>query len=324
MKRFKNILYVVTADEAGASALERAVTLAENNQAALTVVTVVEALPASGALRGLALTADAFQAAMVSEAKQRLDRLAAPWCGRVEIETRVLVGTLFLEVIREVLRNGRDLVVKCAGSSGLLGRLLGSEDMHLLRKCPCPIWLGKPNSPARYRCILAAVDVDEFCPPGELPTRRELNFRILELAASLALSEFAELHVVHVWSAVGETVMRGAFLTTPEEQIRAYVSAEKLRHTKALDDLLDEGGVRLGGGARGYLKPVKHLLKGCARDEIPALAGRLSADLVVLGTVARTGIPGFLMGNTAETLLHRLDCAVLALKPTGFVTPVSL
>ena len=54
MKRFKNILYVVNPDDEAACALERAVTLAENNQAALTVVTVVEALPASGALRGSA------------------------------------------------------------------------------------------------------------------------------------------------------------------------------------------------------------------------------------------------------------------------------
>ncbi len=324
MKRFKNIIYVVNPDDEAACALERAATLAENNEASLTVVTVVPALAASGVLRGLALTVDALQSAMVGEAEQRLDGLAAPWLGRVEIETRVLVGTGFLEVIREVLRNDRDLVVKCAGSEGLLGGLLGSEDMHLLRKCPCPVWLDKPNSPARYRRILAAVDVDEFHPPGELATRAELNFRILELAASLALAEFAELHLVHVWSAVGESAMRGSFLATPEEQIHAYVTAEERRHEQALDRLLDEGSARLGGEALGYLKPVKHLKKGSTRDEIPALAMRLGADLVVLGTVARTGIPGLLMGNTAETLLHRLDCAVLALKPTGFLTPVTL
>ncbi len=324
MKRFKNLLYVVTSDEETSCALERAATLAENNQACLTVVAVVEALPDLKALPGMALTVDALQTAMVGEAEQRLEGLVAPWRGRLEIETGVLVGSLFLEVIREVLRNGRDLVVKCASSSGLLGRLPGSEDMHLLRKCPCPVWLGKPNAPAKYRRILAALDVDEFCPPAELATRRELNFRILELAASLALAEFSELHLVHAWSAVGESAMRGSFLMTPEEQIQAYVTAEEVRHAEALDRLLDEGGARIGGGALDYLKPVKHLLKGSARDEIPALAGQLSSDLVVLGTVARTGIPGLLMGNTAETLLHRLDCAVLALKPAGFITPVTL
>ena len=43
-----------------------------------------------------------------------------------------------------------------------------------------------------------------------------------------------------------------------------------------------------------------------------------------MGTVARTGIPGLIMGNTAEAILEQLDCSVLAIKPPGFVTPVSL
>lgn len=51
---------------------------------------------------------------------------------------------------------------------------------------------------------------------------------------------------------------------------------------------------------------------------------RIEADLVVMGTVARTGIPGFIMGNTAETVLNPIDCSVLAIKPPGFVTPVTL
>jgi len=43
-----------------------------------------------------------------------------------------------------------------------------------------------------------------------------------------------------------------------------------------------------------------------------------------MGTVARTGIQGFIMGNTAENILNQLDCSVLAVKPPGFVTPVTL
>jgi len=30
------------------------------------------------------------------------------------------------------------------------------------------------------------------------------------------------------------------------------------------------------------------------------------------------------MGNTAETILNKLDCSVLAVKPPGFETPVIL
>jgi nucleotide-binding universal stress UspA family protein len=73
-----------------------------------------------------------------------------------------------------------------------------------------------------------------------------------------------------------------------------------------------------------YLKPQTHLVKGLARKEIPALANQIEADMVVMGTVVRTGIPGFIMGNTAETILNQIDCSVLAIKPSGFVTPITL
>jgi universal stress protein E len=44
----------------------------------------------------------------------------------------------------------------------------------------------------------------------------------------------------------------------------------------------------------------------------------------VMGTLGRAGIGGILIGNTAETILNRIDCSVMAIKPRGFVTPVTL
>jgi nucleotide-binding universal stress UspA family protein len=91
-----------------------------------------------------------------------------------------------------------------------------------------------------------------------------------------------------------------------------------------LNALIDEVTGNQGQAALDYLKPQIHLVKGWARKEIPALAKRIDADLVVMGTVARTGISGFLIGNTAETILNQIDCSVLAIKPPGFQTPVTL
>ena len=53
-----------------------------------------------------------------------------------------------------------------------------------------------------------------------------------------------------------------------------------------------------------------------SRDQVDALG----VDLIVMGTVARSGISGALMGNTAESVLDRIGCAVLAVKPSGCVT----
>ena len=56
---------------------------------------------------------------------------------------------------------------------------------------------------------------------------------------------------------------------------------------------------------------------------ILAAVERRRPDLVVMGTVSREGVSGFLVGNTAERLLHRLDCSLLTVKPRGFVAPTS-
>ena len=51
-------------------------------------------------------------------------------------------------------------------------------------------------------------------------------------------------------------------------------------------------------------------------------ARKSKVELIVMGTIARTGVPGFFVGNTAELILNRVNSSVLALKPEGFITPV--
>jgi nucleotide-binding universal stress UspA family protein len=50
----------------------------------------------------------------------------------------------------------------------------------------------------------------------------------------------------------------------------------------------------------------------------------LGVDVVVMGSVARSGIPGFLIGNKAEKILTTINCTVLTVKPDGFVSPITL
>ena len=45
-------------------------------------------------------------------------------------------------------------------------------------------------------------------------------------------------------------------------------------------------------------------------------------DLIIMGTVGRVGIPGLIIGNTAESILEQTKCSILAIKPEGFKTPV--
>ncbi len=321
MQRFKNILCVVPPEPDDQLILRRAIALAEANQAHLTVLRIIDELPETTLLSQL-LPVKNIQSKIIEEHHQALEKLLAPWRNNCTVRTVIRTGIPFLETIREILHRGHDLVIKTAESAHPLGRLFGSDDMHLLRKCPCPVWLVRPQSPKTYRCILAAVDVNDHYPQNERETRHLLNVQIMEMASSLALSEFAELHIVHAWDALGETVMRHAMVEASEKAISAYIQEVKQQHQHNLNELLDGTLHRLGEEALAYLTPKVHLVRGTAHKEIPAIADQINADLVVMGTVARTGIPGLFMGNTAETILNRIDSSVIAIKPPGFVTPV--
>lgn len=73
---------------------------------------------------------------------------------------------------------------------------------------------------------------------------------------------------------------------------------------------------------RNFYEYSTELLKGEPEDLIPATITDTKIDILIMGTVARTGISGFIIGNTAENILQKIDCSLLALKPQGFVSPV--
>jgi len=102
------------------------------------------------------------------------------------------------------------------------------------------------------------------------------------------------------------------------------VDEEEATHRQWLEKLVVEHAVPVANKANDYLKPELHLTKGPARHTIPLKARELDVDLMIMGTVARTGIPGFFIGNTAESILSQIDCSVLTIKPPGFVSPVNL
>ncbi|HET9032857.1 MAG TPA: universal stress protein [Dokdonella sp.] len=318
MNLFKNILYVSESTVAEEASIMRAVSLAENNQADLTVIDVVPSLTAGIGMPSGGPTSRDLQSATVDERRKKLEALIEPHAKRLNIQVEVLVGRTFLEVIRFVLRNKHDLLIKPAENPGFIERLFGSDDMQLLRNCPCPVWLARAGEKSKYQNILAAVDFNPDMPDA---VEQDLNRQILGLAGSLAFSDFAALHVVHVWDAPSEAMVR-IWANNPQVASAEYVKGVRSSHESAYDGLRQQLVERVGEDASNYLSPQFHLRRGAAATAIPETARELQADLVVMGTVARTGIAGLLIGNTAEAVLEQLQCSVLAVKPSGFVSPV--
>lgn len=322
MKRFKNILYLNEPNVEQESAFARAFSLAENNQADLTIVDVIppQMVNAGIGILPAGSTSDELRAAVESEHRKILETMVQSFSKGLQVRLEVLVGKTYLEAIRAVLKNGYDLLIKPAENPSWTRRLFGSDDLHILRKCPCPVWLMKPSEKSNYGSILAAVDFDLMAPS---PSENDLNREILELAASLALSDSASLHIVHAWEALFEGML-GARGGVSPEGLGNYVQKENELHMKEIYRLSENLRGWIGKEAYDYLSPGIHLPRGPAKKVIAPLAVQLQADLVVMGTVARTGISGLIIGNTAEAILDQITCSVLAIKPPGFKTPVKL
>lgn len=325
MNRFSSILYVTEPDQAAestheqASAMARAVALAENHQARLTLLAVAEE-PRLGRF-GDVLPAGEFESRFRRDQLDHLRALLAPHGERVQADMQVRLGTPFLQVVREVLRNRHDLVLKAAGDDGVGAFLFGGTDQHLLRKCPCPVWIMTAGGKLPCKRVLAAVDVDPWQADD---TEAELNRHILELAASVAIAEFAELHIVHAWAPINDNLVRVFGSELSRNQVVANVERERQDHHDKLQQLSQSLRGWLGAEAHELLAPRVHLHQGRPREVIPQCARQLDADLLVMGTVSRTGVSGFIIGNTAEMILGSIRCSVLAVKPRGFVSPVTV
>jgi universal stress protein E len=203
----------------------------------------------------------------------------------------------WLAIVQEVLREGIDAVVASKRTDVHSDeRRLGTVARKLLRKCPCAVWLEDPRQSGDPSTILAAADLT---PVGD---------RVVELAASVAHALGAELHIVHAYSVSLEAQIEGG------EAREAYERRMRQAALERIEGIL--ASTPMAGAARVHValtSPTQAVLQGVAQ---------LRPGLVVMGTVSRGGIPGLLVGNTAERLLDRIDCALLAVKPKDFVCPV--
>ncbi|MFA8386907.1 MAG: universal stress protein [Pelagibaca sp.] len=314
MQRFRNILFVCDEQSAFELALERVIWLASANGARVTMVTTIDSggaqdvsslfsmIPGLGS-EEIGETVTAVHRAKLNDRAQPLRERGIP------VETKLLVGTPFIEIIRQVLQGGHDIVIK--GAHRTAGRrFFPGADMHLLRKCPCPIWVLNSAAEPRSQRILVAVD-----PDANDPNRNSLNRTIMELATSLARKDEAKLDVMHVWRLQEESTLRHGLANIPEADIDRLVARAQNDSKSLLQDLVS------GFSEYDDIMRVLHI-KGVAGDVIPEHVMAEGIDTLIMGTLTRTGVAGLFIGDTAETILNHVSCSVLTAKASGFVTPI--
>lgn len=317
MNRFKNILFVTDPSEVDAPSLAEALKLAELNNAKMTILGVIEA--SSKDITSTDSKTQWLLDAITQQARLELQQLIEDHQSTVQTEVNIRLGKSYLEVIRQVLQYQHDLVIKGAENLGGLVQKLTSTDMKLLRKCPCPVWIDKRFEITEPREVLVALDYDP-----ENAELNSLNKRLLELAGSLALLDFSELHVVHAWELDYEPFMRSTRSGISTQEVDEMLEREKNQREVWFGQIVDDYWRSLGTQTEGHLQPRIHLIKGRPDRVVPELTHELGVELLVMGSVGRTGIPGFVIGNTAENILQQIACSVLTVKPAGFVTPVTL
>lgn len=312
MKKFNRILFVADGSKGEKAALTKAIGLARDIKAKISVIDVVEETteiyPITEGTSNLIM----LQQEMVKLRKEELEKLVKsvkPRGSRMSLPIILKEGKDFVEIIRTVQKDKFDLVVKASGKPHLTGVLFSTLDMSLVRKCPCAVLILKPRKRISHSKILASVDLR-----SKDKTTKNLDRTIMELSSSLAKLESGHLHILHAWHVAFEKRLKN----------RHGIEAAYKSVNSMLKDMRKTEKIHLDELAEEYaLTPWDtHLIKGEPENVIPRFVKNNRVDLVVMGTVGRSGIKGFFIGNTAEKVLNNINCSVLAVKPAGFVSPV--
>jgi universal stress protein E len=203
----------------------------------------------------------------------------------------------FEAIVQTVTEHGYDLVIKGTHDHDVLKSMIFTPtDWHILRKCPCPVLLVKEHAWPEQGNILAAVNAG-----SEKAHHRALNQIIIRQAKAMAAMLNAKVHLVNAYPGTPIHVA----IEIPEFNPVEYNDSMRHHHVEAANAL---------AGQFDITSDAVHVQEGMPEDVIPRIARELDAEMVLIGTIGRTGLSAAIIGNTAEHVIDRLDCDVLALK----------
>ena len=204
-------------------------------------------------------------------------------------------------ITTEVETHNYDLVVKYTNAEESLKSLIVTPvDWQILRKCPTPILVVKDGDWKHQRRILVAVNVSD----DENEAHSTFNDELVSL--SMDLADSLDRGNIHLVTAYPPTPINMA-IDLPEFSSGEYSSGLRGQY------LLNMKALRQKYGIDG---DHTHVLEGFPEDVIPQVAEKLEAELVILGTIGRTGLSAAFLGNTAEHVISKLNCNLLAIKPS--------
>lgn len=217
-------------------------------------------------------------------------------------QAKITVNTVFREehsvseaIIKEVSATRPDLVIKSTHHHTILQRaLITNTDWHLIRKCPAPLLLVKPQPWLEGGSIVAAVD-----PMHRKAGQSELDSRLLETTTLLARLLSLSANVFHSYFPFVNTLFAsGGSIAEELDYVRA-------QHLEKMQELLSANGISEDALtlSRGELVPqlIEHLESA-------------QANILVIGSLSRNILERAIVGSTAEKILEDCPCDVLVIK----------
>ncbi|MBL4764300.1 MAG: universal stress protein UspE [Colwellia sp.] len=250
---------------------------------------------------------DVMRQSVIKDKELWLENLINQLNPDIEINCQVVWHNRpFEAIIDRVIKQGYDLVIKGTHQHDKFKSVIFTPtDWHILRKCPCPVLLVKEHNWPSNGNILAALNVG-----SDEAEHHSLNVKITEEAKKLALLIQANVHLVNSFPGTPVNIA----IEIPEFNSTEYNETMLKHHQQAMIAHANQFDISVVN---------THVEEGLPETVIEQVAAKLDAELVILGTIGRTGISAALIGNTAEHVIDQLNCDVLALKPDGYISPLA-
>lgn len=225
----------------------------------------------------------------------------------ITFNTLVRIGIPHIEIVKEAKSSQASMVViDSTRDDKKTACQRGRNTLNIIRKSEVPIWsISSYSKPIDH--VVAAIDLSNIEYQG-------FNAKLVELALEYCEITGADLTLCHAWRLDSEGYLRkwSGYDDNDIEQLSQKMKAERIERLKSL----------LAPHQHSVVNTRIEIVEGEARQVLPLYASAKGVDVVILGSLSRTGIAGFLMGNTAESMVNQLSCSVLTLKPDSFESPV--
>jgi universal stress protein E len=295
-----NILIVIDPEESNYTALERIKEIPATADVDYKVDLYFDAAPVT------ARKANSNSLRESIAAKQAaVDKLVTPYKEMgYRITTSVIqIHRLYEDIIKSAGDYKADFVFKSVRQHAPLKRMFyTSTDWNLIRMCPTALLLVRDQGTVRGKPVIASVNIDD-----EDPEHQELNRIVLAQANALAEVLGAKVHLIYAY---GPAVVMGDGADPMAYQIAKDKHDAEFKKAKAL------------ASVNNVLASNTKLREGTPATIVTEYGEEISAGIIVLGTVARSGASGLFIGNTAESMLEKTHRDMFVIKLESFVSPV--